>query len=140
MVSRRQQDWGRGIFLGPDAIEMMELRHAGDVFRDQEDVSLRWGWGRYQGGSAGPVPRIRTFRGTGCLKYMVDRNPVRPPPWLEGADPWTIYPLDGLQAEDIRAVEIYRYVGEAPPELRRHATWDDAALCGLVVFWTWAGW
>ncbi|UCC24722.1 MAG: carboxypeptidase-like regulatory domain-containing protein [Gemmatimonadales bacterium] len=137
---RRQEEWGRGIFLGPEKIQAMELRHAGDVFRDQDKVRVRWGWGRTESGTSGPVPRVDTYLGSGCIKYMVDRMPVRPPRWQENANPWTVFPLDGLQPSDIRAVEIYRYVGEAPPEIRRHATWGDGALCGLVVFWTWAGW
>lgn len=140
LFRRRQEDWGRGIFLGPERIQAMELRHPGDVFRNQDEVRVRWGWGRTESGASGPIPRVQTYLGSGCVKYMVDRTPVRPPKWKENANPWTVFPLDGLQPGDIRAVEIYRYVGEAPPEIRRHATWGDGALCGLVVFWTWAGW
>lgn len=140
LFDRRRSDWGKGVFLGPEEIEAMELHHPGDVFRGRNDMQLRWGWGRTESGASGPIPRVRTFRGSGCLKYMVDRSAVRPPPWLESANPWTVYPLDGLRPQDIRAVEIYRYVGEAPPDIRRHATWGDGPMCGLVVIWTWAGW
>lgn len=140
IFARREREWGRGIFLDPDDIAALELRHAGDVFRGQEKVWLSWGQGRSKSGGVITVPRVKTYLGSGCLKYMVDRVPVRPPPWDEDADPWTLFPLDGLHPEDIQGVEIYRYVGEAPPEIRRHATWEDFRLCGLVVFWTRAGW
>lgn len=141
LFERRRSEWGKGVFLGPEQIAAMELRHPADVFRDRNDMRIRWRWGRTLSGATGPLPDIRTYRGSGCLKYMVDRTPVRLPGSRSAQpDPWTIFPLDGLQPEDIRAVEIYRYVGEAPPEIRRHATWDDEAMCGLVVIWTWVGW
>ena len=140
LFARRQSEWGKGVFLGPDEIAAMELRHPGDVFLGRNDMRVRWRWGRTLSGSTGPLPDVRTYRGSGCLQYMVDRTPVRLPGTRRvQRDPWTIFPLDGLQPEDIRAVEIYRYVGEAPPDIRRHATWGEE-MCGLVVIWTWAGW
>lgn len=139
LFDARRQEWGRGIFLGPDRIALMDVTHPGQFLKDQHDVRVGWGMGRTSSGGAEVVPNIRTYRGTGCVKYMVDLLPVRPSPLDDGASVWTIYPLDGLRPEDIQAVEVYRYVGEAPPEIRRHAMWDEA-LCGLVVFWTRAGW
>jgi hypothetical protein len=131
----RRQEWGRGIYLTPAMVDSINPRlHPAEVFRGQEDVWLSWGTGRLDSGAWAMVPRIKTYRGDGCLQYMVDRVPVRPGPG------WTAFPLDGLLPQDIVAVEIYRYVGEAPPELRRFATAGDMSMCGLVVLWTHAGW
>ena len=144
LFRRRQEEWGEGIFIGPEELAKIEMRHPGDIFRKQDDVLMRWGWGRLESGQSGAIPNIRTFRGSGCLRYMVDLVPVQPPPWLASANPWAVYPLDQLQPGEIRAVEIYRYVGEVPPEIRNHAMRgvdpNDDRLCGLVVIWTWAGW
>jgi hypothetical protein len=55
-----------------------------------------------------------------------------------------------LDGEDIEAVEYYRYIGEVPPDLRDYAMVVEdlsgrgglsaASNCGLVIFWTKAGW
>ena len=139
LFAHRRQEWGRGIFLDPDAIAGMKASHVGEYLSDLEDVRVSWGMGRTSSGAAEVLPRISTYMGSGCLRYMVDLLAVRPPPWDEDKDPWTLYPLDGVRPEDIAAVEVYRYVGEAPPEIRQHATWGED-LCGLVVLWTHAGW
>lgn len=147
---RRRTEWGRGIFLGPEQIDSIAPRHVGEVFRGLEKVQLRWDWGQLSSGASGPLPRIRTYLGRGCMLYMVDHVPVRPEPWIR--EDWAGYQLSGLRPDDLVAVEVYRYVGEAPPELRRYASQTrtiftdtsietvDIDLCGLTVIWTRAGW
>ena len=140
LFERRRQDWGRGIFLTPAMVDSIAPRHPADVFRKQEDIWITWGMGGTSNGYR-LIPRIRTFRGSGCMEYMVNKLPARPstvPVVRLGG--WNEFPMDGLLGEDVVAVEIYRSVGEAPPELRRHATRDDYRTCGLTVFWTRAAW
>lgn len=140
IFERRRREWGRGVFLTPAMVDSIHPRtHAAEVFRGRDDLFLSWTTAPLSSGQHGLIPSMRTFKGWGCLEYMVDRVPVRPRP-LDPAPLWATYPLDGLRPDDIVAVELYRYAGEAPPELRRFATRRDTAMCGLVVFWTRAGW
>jgi hypothetical protein len=139
IFERRRTEWGRGVFLTPEMVDSINPRHhPAEVFRGRDDMWLSWGTARLESGTWGTVPRMKTYLGSGCIDYMVDRVPVRT---LMG-DPggWSSYPLDGLLPQDIVAVELYRYVGEAPPEIRRFAMQRDFAMCGLVVLWTHAGW
>ncbi len=138
LFERRRQDWDQGLFLTPAMIDSIAPRHPADVFQKQEDVWITWGMGRTSNGYR-LIPRIHTFRGSGCMEYMINKLPARPTS-TSGDGGWTGFPMDGLLAEEVVAVEIYRYVGEAPPELRRHATRDDSRMCGLTVFWTEAAW
>lgn len=139
---RRMEDWGKGIFVTPDMVDSIRPRHPADVMRNQEDVWLSWGWGTSSSGMSGPVPRIHTFQSVGCMRYSLNGIMMRRPFDSEGG-PWTRYPLDGLRGEEVVAVEIYRSLHEAAPEVRKlvrpeHAL--DPALCGLTIFWTRAGW
>ena len=143
-----QEEWGQGIFITPEMMDSIAPLHYADVFRKQEDVWLSWGWGQLSTGSRGPVPRVRTFKGRGCLAYMVNGIQVRDHNW---------YLLDGMDPGRIRAVEIFRYPGEVPPDLRSfggitsettragafgNATYSvqDFYECGVVVYWTDRGW
>ena len=143
-----QEDWGKGIFLTPEMIDSIAPLHYADVFRKQEDIWLSWGWGRLSTGSRGLVPRVRTFKGRGCLAYMVNGIQVREN---------NRYLLDGMEPERIQAVEIFRYPGEVPPDLRKfgdvtettsragafgNATYTAQNFydCGVVVYWTDRGW
>jgi len=151
VFEKRREEWGRGIFLGPDQIDSIAPRLVGDVFRGMEKVQLRWGWAQLDNGGYGPVPRVSTYLGRGCLLYVLDRVPVRPAPW-SGTNDWASYQLSGLMGPDIVAVEVYRYPGEVPPELRRYASRTltlftnagiqkvDQDLCGLAILHTAAGW
>ena len=151
LFEKRKEEWGRGIFLGPDQIDSIAPRLVGDVFRGMEKVQLRWGWAQLDNGGYGPVPRVRTYLGRGCLLYVLDRVPVRPAPW-SGTNDWASYQLSSLVGADIVAVEVYRHPGEVPPELRRYASRTltlftnsgisrvDQDLCGLAILHTAAGW
>jgi hypothetical protein len=137
---KRMDEWGRGVFMTPDMIDSIAPEvHPAEVFRNRDDTWLSWlGVTRF----GAPIPRLKSFKGAGCLGIMVNRIPVVLHPGDVGGI-WENYPLDMLRPEDLVAVEYYRYVGEAPPELRRFAKppgLTAAAQCGLVVFWTEAGW
>jgi hypothetical protein len=143
-----QVDWGKGIFISPEMLDSIAPVHYADVFRKQEDIWLSWGWGQLSTGNRGPVPKVRTFKGRGCLAYMVNGVQVRDENW---------YLLDGMDPRRIRAVEIFRYPGEVPPDLRNFGDVTSASTrmgafgnatysvqefmeCGVVVYWTDRGW
>lgn len=161
---RRMEEWGEGIFVTPDMIDSIRPRHPADVLRNQEDIWLSWEWYRNPETLAtGLVPKIRSFQGRGCLSYMIDGRPVYRPRWATGPI-WMDYPFDMLDGDDLVAVEIYRSIGEVPPDIRSAAEeifngqaapgvprldgsmaarvqQDFAELpCGIVNFWTRVGW
>jgi len=127
----RMEGWGKGVFFTPAMIDSINPQHPADVLRGQEQTWLSWRSGRWN-----LVPRIKTYLGSGCVAYMLDGRRIDPQLW---GSTWESSPLSWISGEDVIAVEYYRYVGEAPPELRRHAT-HDGGLCGLLVFWTSVGW
>jgi hypothetical protein len=152
VFERRRAEWDRGLFLTPAMVDSVAPRYPAELLKGLDKVDVRWGWGTYSSGMAGPMPSVRTVLGRGCLLYMVDFVPVRPAPWESG--PWAGYQLSSLTGKDIVAVEVYRSVLEVPPELRLHTdefrpvwnprtigvTYQEKIHCGLVVFWTRAGW
>jgi hypothetical protein len=139
--------WGQGIFLTPVMIDSIAPRHYADVFRNQEDVWLSWRWGELSTGSYGLLPSIRTFRGRGCITYMVNRTRI-------GSGNWFV--LEHLDPKSIVAVEIYRFPGELPPDMRNEGSleerWIDRGAfgaqydrysfldCGVTVYWTHHRW
>jgi hypothetical protein len=127
----RMSDWGRGIFMTPEMVDSINPRHPADVFRGQEETMLTWRWGLRSA-----IPSVRTFLGRGCVAYMLDRKLMEPRFW---GSIWEDSPLGWVTGKEVVAVEYYRYIGEVPPELRQLADVDDH-MCGLVVFWTAAGW
>jgi len=149
---RRRQEWGRGLFLSPAEIDSIAPRHPAHALEGLEKVYVQWGWGPTSSGSFDLMPSIRALRGTGCLLYMVDFVPVRPEPFAAGD--WSGYQLGSLLGSDIVAVEVYRAVSEVPPELLRFSSQTRTIFsgggggvryqyrfnCGVVVFWTRAGW
>jgi len=141
-------EWGKGLFLTPEMIDSMAPRHYGDVFRKQEGIWLSWGWGQLSTGTQGPIPTVRTYQGTGCMTYVVDRIRI---------GPTNRYLIEAIDPKSIVAVEIYRSPGEVPPDLRHQgdeesnlprtgsfglATYSNPKFweCGVVVYWTTRGW
>ncbi len=152
VFERHRAEWDRGIFITPAMVDSVSPEYPAELLKGLPKVDVRWWWGTYSSGMSGPMPSIRTVMGRGCLMYMVDFVPVRPAPWE--ASPWEGYQLGSLAGDDIVAVEVYRSVLEVPPELRQHTdefrqvwnprtigvTYKEQIHCGLVVFWTAAGW
>ena len=149
---RRSAEWDRGIFLSPAMVDSIAPEHPAEVLKGLDKVDVRWGWGVSSNGFYGPQPSVRSVLGRGCILYMVDFVPVQAEPWA--ANDWSGYQLSSLLGEDLVAVEVYRSVLETPPELRRYTdqfrpVWNERSMgvsfqesihCGLVVFWTRAGW
>lgn len=149
---RRRQEWGRGLFLTPAQIDSIAPEHPAHALEGLEKVHVAWGWGPTLSGGSGPMPSVRGLLGRGCLLYMVDFVPVRPEPFAPGT--WSGYQLGSLLGKDIVAVEVYRSVSEVPPDLYRFSNqvrtifseggggvqYQYLINCGLVVFWTRAGW
>jgi len=149
---RRSVDWNRGFFLTPAMVDSIAPDHPAETLKGLKSVDVRWGWGQNSTGGYGRMPSVRSVLGRGCILYMVDFVPVQAEPWAAGD--WAGYQLSSLMGEDIVAVEVYRSVLETPPELRRYTDqfrpiWNERSMgvsyqesihCGLVVFWTRAGW
>lgn len=163
VFNRRMESWDQGIFITPEMVDSIQPRHPADVLREQPDVWLSWTWGRDPwSGQAGAIPNIHTYLGEGCVSYMIDGHPVRRPSYAEGPA-WLDFPLSTLRGEDIVAVEVYRHITEVPEEIRNYAeevfngqmpgnlpsiarsgerVQQDfmAGTCGIINFWTRAGW
>lgn len=142
----RRMAAGVGQFVTRATLDSLDLWHPALAFRHVEDFFLGWGWGAFESGQVGMIPRPRSFRGSGCLGYVVD-GVVAGPRFRSdrGKDPWSLYPLDGLTEGEIMGMEFYRYAGEVPEELRHLASdaMNDMGtdqMCGLVVIWTRARW
>lgn len=149
---RRRLGADRGIFLTPSMIDSISPDHPAEVLKGLDKVDVAWGWGTIGSGQPGPIPKVRTVLGRGCVLYMVDFMQVNPPPWANGD--WSSFLLGGLRGEDIVAVEVYRSVLEVPKDLRRYtdrtrtvwnlgsgqARFQEDIHCGLVVYWTKQGW
>jgi len=158
---RHMEEWGQGVFISPEMVDSINPEHPADLLANREDTHSIWGWSAKLNRA---IPDLRTLMGNGCLAYMVDFFPVTPTRWdppIRGRrgsqfqDPlrnslWETSALEHLKAEDIVAVEFYRFIGEVPDELKHLASRDHdisgqgglsgADMCGLVVFWTRWGW
>ncbi len=121
---------GEGIFLDPLQVQLKIRYRISDLFYELEGV--RGTIGR-RSGERVPISTL----GTGCFGYLL--NSIRVPLAFLREDPWTRWPLSSLAPEDIMAVEVYRFIGEVPPELRRHAYVADQS-CGLIVIWAKEAW
>ena len=158
---RHRDEWGRGVFITPEMVDSIAPDHPIDILQGQEKTFVRWDWSNVLNEA---IPRVRTYRGEGCVAYMVDFHLVLPPRnyvnvggarGSPGATPrqssfWESPLLAFLRGRDIVAVEYYRYLGEVPDDLKDRAIVDEdlsgsawispVKSCGLVVFWTTAGW
>ncbi len=124
----RRRSLGRGIFLDPVDVALKSRYGVREVFRDVEGVR-RTEW-------SGGGPKIVSSLGGGCFGYRLNDLPVRVD---SGRNAWETYPLDGILPNDLVAVEVYRYFGEVPEDLRHNAA-IGGGLCGLIVLWTREGW
>jgi hypothetical protein len=133
---RTHMELGKGVFFTPEMVDSINPRHPADVLWEADKTFFIWRFGGRK-----PIPEIRTTLGSGCLGYMLNRNPIDPS-FYRGL--WENSPLEFLRGEDVVAVEYYRHISEVPPDL-----WDFAyvngrggmpKMCGLVIFWTRAGW
>jgi len=143
---RRRMNEGVGQFVTRPTMDSLDLSHPGEVFQHVEGFNLTWGWGRLESGSRAMIPRIRSGRGQGCIRYMLDGITAGPRFDSDrGRNPWSLYPLDGLTAGEIMGMEFYRSSGEVPEDLRHLAQDAMSGLyrnrrCGLVMIWTRARW
>jgi len=142
---------GEGFFYTPELIDSIRPeKYVADIFRARDRRTwTRWGWGRREDFSTGPIPGIVSYLGHGCLHFVVDHTPVGAPFW--GSSVWGVPPLSDLTPDKLVAVEVYRAPHELPKdftrELRVRNAWERRALqrinrleCGVVVFWTEDGW
>jgi len=121
---REEQD---GIFLDPFDVGIKSKYGVIEVFRELEGIRrVRWGGSRI-------MPTIVSNLGTGCFNYRLNNLRVRNSSWNE-------WPLSSLLPQDVMAVEIYRYIGEVPPELLGDAAPANGPTCGLILIWTKGAW
>lgn len=126
----RMEEGGKGVYFTPQMVDSINPRHPADVLWGADKTFLIWRQGQRK-----PVPSIRTLKGNGCLHYMLNRLEIDPRFW---GGLWENSPLEFLQGQDIVAVEYYRHISEVPGELLAFAS--KSGMCGLVIFWTRAGW
>ncbi|MGD2121630.1 MAG: carboxypeptidase-like regulatory domain-containing protein [Gemmatimonadota bacterium] len=141
---------GEGVFFTPEMVDSLRPRqHVGEIFRHVEDTWVHWTWGRHENGDTGPIPRVITYVGNGCLHFIVDRTPV-PAPFFESSV-WGVPPLSEVTPENLVAIEVYRGWHEVPEDFQKHLRvrnrWERDALrrinrkaCGVVIIWTTDGW
>ena len=142
---------GEGFHYSPALIDSIRPeKYVADIFRARDRRTwTRWTAGLKEDNSYGPLPRIVSWLGTGCLVFVVDDIPVAPP--FLGRSYWGVSPLSELTPEDLVAVEVYRAAHELPDgfhkTLRARNAWEARTLrtiqqraCGVVVFWTTRGW
>lgn len=131
---------------GRDAFDRRRATLSG-VFLDPEYLSQRWGV-RYIEQMLADAPGMvidveprtgrriaKSVRGHRCLTMLLDGRPPRlgtfrtPEFAHDNLDFW-------FRAPDIVGVEIYHHHSEIPREYRRYSE----PRCGMVIYWTRAGW
>ena len=143
---RRRMNEGIGQFVTRPTMDSLDLSHPGQVFGHVEGFNLSWGWGTFESGAQGMIPRVRSYMGRGCVRFVLDGVLAGPRFFSDrGKNPWSLYPLDGLTEGEIMGMEFYRFIGEVPEELKRLATEalnraGTDGMCGLVMIWTRARW
>ena len=157
---------GNGVFVGPDRLAALVMRHPGDAFRGLEGdgVRLRWDYGVLDplaSSARGIIPRVESAMGKGCFRFLLNEVPVwKGEKHLAQRSPWTLFPLSTVRPEDIMGIEIYRHLSEVPAEFRNLALrpalsraravppgslgpsriTDGDDTCGVVVIWTKVRW
>lgn len=133
---RNHKELGKGVFFTPEMVDSINPKHPAEVLWKADKTFFIWRFGDRK-----PIPSIRTTLGSGCLSYMLNRNHVNPS-FYPGL--WEGSPLEFLKGEDVVAVEYYRHISEVPPDMFDFAYVDGyrgmPQMCGLVIFWTRAGW
>ena len=141
---------GEGVHFTPQMVDSLRPEiHVGEIFRHADETWVHWTWGRYEDGRTGPIPRVKTYLGSGCMHFIVDRTPV-PAPFFENSI-WGVPSLADLTPEDLVAVEVYRSWHEVPEDFRKQLRirnhWERKALrridrkaCGVAILWTAEGW
>lgn len=124
-----RRDRGAGIFLDPVDIQTKIKYRVTDAFYDLPNLRMSYG--------SNGFPELISQIGDGCIVYRLDNMVLRDHP--RGARAWTTWPLSMVTTENVMAMEVYRYFGEVPPELRHEAGIYDVP-CGLVVIWTTVAW
>lgn len=122
---------GAGVFLDPVDIQTRIEYRVTDVFYEVPKIRMSYA------GSPSGFPAVISQLGPGCFVYRLDNMVLRDLPL--GARAWTTWPLSMVTTENVMAMEIYRYFGEVPPELRHEAGIYDMP-CGLIVIWTTVAW
>lgn len=122
---------GSGVFLDPVDIQTKIEHRVTDAFYDVPMVRMSYA------GSRSGFPELKSQLGDGCFVYRLDTMVLRDLP--DGPAAWDTWPLSMVTTENVMAMEIYRYFGEVPPELRHQAGIKDVP-CGLVVIWTTVAW
>lgn len=121
---------GSGLFLDPADVQLKVEYHMTDAFRDLPGVR------RSIVGASG-LPRLISSLGSGCFAVRLDNIPLRTS--ADSGGVWDEWPLNLVTTENVMAMEVYRYFGEVPPELRHQATVGDR-MCGLIIIWTTVAW
>ena len=102
----------KGVFLTRDDILASDPLHFHDIFDEVEGLQV--------GYALNGAPEIRALRGRRCLRFFVNRLPLR-----------SSIPLP----HQIMGIEIYRDSRELPDEFR-----NEVYPCGMVNVWTPEGW
>ena len=139
-----------GVFFSPQMVDSLRpSTHIGEIFKHADGARVRWRWGITDDLQTGPIPSLETYRGYGCIHYIVDRTVVPKP--MFGSSPWGVAPLSRVTPEELMAVELYRSWSEVPEDFRsalRIRNGQEAAalvdinrkVCGVAVIWTRSGW
>jgi len=140
LFREHRDGWGRGVFLDAEQIEELAPYELGTIFLGVPETRLRWVWTRMDSGDRRLIPAPVSKLGRGCFAYMVDGH--RAQRYMENA--FRNFPLDNLRPSEVAAVEVYRHLGEVPPDLRNQAylrsEGGNEITCGLVVIRTKAAW
>jgi hypothetical protein len=150
----------QGFFFPPAMVDSLRPKtHVGEIFSHADDTFVRWSAGYHEDGKFGPLPRIGTWIGSGCMHIIVDGRPTVEPFFqnfdvrgrLQPGSIWGVWPLSDLEPEDLVAIEVYRAWFEVPEDFRRDLVIEypqqrktlrqiNQKACGIAFIWTTHGW